>query len=85
MAKSSKTQPDSESRTAGVDLHEVERVLEFMQKHGLEEFEYERNGLRIRLKKPSVTHGSLRAVPSSEIVIAAAPSAGSSGTAAGTA
>jgi acetyl-CoA carboxylase biotin carboxyl carrier protein len=85
MPKSSKTQPDSETRTNGVDLHEVERVLEFMQKHGLEEFEYERNGLRIRLKKPSVVaQGSFRAVPSSEIVIAAAPPAGSSGTGAGT-
>jgi acetyl-CoA carboxylase biotin carboxyl carrier protein len=81
MPKSSKTQSDSETRTSGVDLHEVERVLEFMQKHGLEEFEYERNGLRIRLKKPStVAQGSFRAVPSSEIVIAAAPPAGSSGT-----
>ncbi len=82
MAKSSKTQPDSDTRTTGVDLHEVERVLEFMQKHGLEEFEYERNGLRIRLKKPSVvTQGSFRAVPSSEIVIASAPAAGMPGTA----
>jgi acetyl-CoA carboxylase biotin carboxyl carrier protein len=80
MPKSSKTQSDSETRTSGVDLHEVERVLEFMQKHGLEEFEYERNGLRIRLKKPSVVaQGSFRAVPSSEIVIAAAPPAGPSG------
>jgi acetyl-CoA carboxylase biotin carboxyl carrier protein len=36
-----------------VDLAEVERVLAFMNKHGLEEFEYEREGVRIRLKKPS--------------------------------
>jgi acetyl-CoA carboxylase biotin carboxyl carrier protein len=83
MPKSSKTQSSSETRTSGVDLHEVERVLEFMQKHGLEEFDYERNGLRIRLKKPSlVAQGSFRAVPNSEIVIAAAPAAGSSGSAA---
>jgi len=37
----------------GVDLAEVERLLDFMAKHGLEEFEYERGGLRIRLKKPA--------------------------------
>lgn len=56
-----------------MDLPEVERVLEFMHKHGLEEFEYERNGLRIRLKKPSaIAQGSFRAIPSSEIVIAGA-------------
>ena len=84
MPKSSKTQPDSETRTSGVDLHEVERVLEFMQKHGLEEFEYEYRGLRIRLKKPSmVAQGSFRAVPSSEIVIAAASAAGASGAGSG--
>ena len=32
-------------------LREVERLLEFMEKHGLEEFEYERDGVRVRLKK----------------------------------
>ncbi len=37
----------------GVDLAEVERLLAFMRKHGLEEFEYERAGVRIRLKKAS--------------------------------
>jgi acetyl-CoA carboxylase biotin carboxyl carrier protein len=72
MPKNPKIQPGSEVRSAGVDLAEVERVLEFMQKHGLEEFEYERNGLRLRLRKPSgAASGSFRAVPSSEILIAA--------------
>jgi acetyl-CoA carboxylase biotin carboxyl carrier protein len=37
----------------GVDLAEVERLLAFMQKHGLEEFEYERAGVHVRLKKAS--------------------------------
>jgi len=37
--------------TRGVDLAEVERVLAFMHKNGLAEFEYERRGVRIRLKK----------------------------------
>ena len=37
----------------GVDLPEVECLLDFMQKHDLEDFEYERNGFRIRLRKPS--------------------------------
>jgi acetyl-CoA carboxylase biotin carboxyl carrier protein len=36
-----------------VDFAEVERLLAFMEKHGLEEFEYERDGVRVRLKKPS--------------------------------
>ena len=36
-----------------MDLVEVERLLAFMEKHGLEEFEYARGGVHIRLKKPS--------------------------------
>lgn len=51
MPKSPKSSSENAQR---VDLVEVERILDFMQKHGLEEFEYERNGIRIRLRKPSV-------------------------------
>ena len=47
-----------------------------MAKHGLEEFEYERAGFRIRLRKPfSQPTGFSRAVSAPEIVVAAAPSA----------
>jgi acetyl-CoA carboxylase biotin carboxyl carrier protein len=52
----------------GVDLAEVERLLDFMAKHGLEEFEYEHGGLRIRLKKPAAHSAFRHAAP--EIVIA---------------
>jgi acetyl-CoA carboxylase biotin carboxyl carrier protein len=75
MAKNSKTSSQTDSRTQSADLLEVERILDFMQKHGLEEFEYERNGLRIRLKKPSAAVPvAPRAVLSPEIVVAAAAS-----------
>jgi acetyl-CoA carboxylase biotin carboxyl carrier protein len=37
----------------GVDLEQVETLLEFMNAHGLEEFEYENKALHIRLKKAS--------------------------------
>jgi len=76
MPKAPKNHSSSETRTTGVDLTEIERVLGFMEKHGLEEFEYEHNGLRIRLKKPStVAQGSFRSLPTSEILIAAPQSA----------
>jgi acetyl-CoA carboxylase biotin carboxyl carrier protein len=42
----------------GVDLAEVERLLAFMEKHGLEEFEYARGSVHIRLKKPSAATAS---------------------------
>ena len=78
MAKKSTPQKPGSSPTGGVDLREVERLLEFMAKHGLEEFEYERAGFRIRLRKPfSQPMGFSRAVSAPEIVVAAAPSAAS--------
>jgi acetyl-CoA carboxylase biotin carboxyl carrier protein len=53
----------------GVDLAEVERLLDFMEKHGLEEFEYERGGFRIRLKKPGA-HALPRHSAVPEILVA---------------
>ena len=66
----------SERNPDGVNLAEVERLLEFMQKHGLEEFEYKRKGLRIWLKKPSA-HPTLAYAPMAppEIVVATSPAA----------
>jgi acetyl-CoA carboxylase biotin carboxyl carrier protein len=36
-----------------VEFGQMEKLLEFMASHGLEEFEYEHGGLRIRLKRAS--------------------------------
>ena len=47
----------ADGSVSGVDLSEVERLLLFMQKHELEEFEYERAGVHIRLKKASARSG----------------------------
>jgi len=59
MAKKVANQAGAPARAGTVDLQEVERVLDFMQKHGLEEFEYERDGLALRLKKASAAaHGA---------------------------
>jgi acetyl-CoA carboxylase biotin carboxyl carrier protein len=81
MAKKPKQEPPIITRTRsasasgttseGVDLAEIERLLQFMEKHGLEEFEYKRKGLRIWLKKPSA-HAPLAyaPMPPPEIVVA---------------
>jgi acetyl-CoA carboxylase biotin carboxyl carrier protein len=50
--KNRKNSANPPAADAGVDFRAVERLLEFMEEHGLEEFEYERGGIRIRLKKP---------------------------------
>jgi acetyl-CoA carboxylase biotin carboxyl carrier protein len=70
MPKKAKSTPSSNSKAGSVNLSEVERLLDFMDQHGLEEFEYERNGVRIRLKKPSASHPGLsRAMSFPEIVV----------------
>jgi acetyl-CoA carboxylase biotin carboxyl carrier protein len=53
MAKKSKSESGAGAHAQGVDLTEVKRLLAFMQENGLEEFEYERGGVHIRLKKAS--------------------------------
>jgi acetyl-CoA carboxylase biotin carboxyl carrier protein len=58
--KASENKPRNNKKTpaagfpmAGVDEAQLERLLDFMATHGLEEFEYEHGGLRIRLRKAS--------------------------------
>jgi acetyl-CoA carboxylase biotin carboxyl carrier protein len=72
MAKKQTSKAASGSPTHGVDLPEIEKLLDFMRKHGLEEFEYERQGFRIRLKKPSSPSYAFPSGPAPEIVVASA-------------
>ena len=38
------------------DFDDIQRMLELMREHGLEEFELEHDGLRVRLRKPAGLH-----------------------------
>jgi acetyl-CoA carboxylase biotin carboxyl carrier protein len=51
----------NESGLAGLDFGEVERVLAFMTKHNLAEFEYSRGDVRIALKRASAGAANLAA------------------------
>jgi acetyl-CoA carboxylase biotin carboxyl carrier protein len=69
--KGSKKQPaGSEISVQGVDLEQLEHLLSFMSEHGLEEFEYSRGDLRIRLKKSAPRQGAAPV-----LAVPAAPSA----------
>ncbi|HEY6904668.1 MAG TPA: acetyl-CoA carboxylase biotin carboxyl carrier protein [Candidatus Acidoferrales bacterium] len=73
-----KQNPEQGGGVRGVDLAEVERLLAFMGKHQLEEFEYERAGVHIRLKKASArsaVHQSAPMVASGTAEAALAPPA----------
>lgn len=70
MAKKPKTERAASTEFRGVDLAEVERLLAFMQTHGLEEFEYERGGVRIRLRR-ALTHPASAFRPAAGEAVAA--------------
>jgi len=72
MAKKPTPKASPGSPVHGVDLPEIEKLLDFMRKHGLEEFEYERQGFRIRLKKPSSPSYAYPSAQAPEIVVASA-------------
>jgi len=59
MAKKSKAVAGPASESVGVNLDEIESLLTFMQSHGLEELEYQRGDLHVRLKKASVAQTSI--------------------------
>jgi acetyl-CoA carboxylase biotin carboxyl carrier protein len=52
---------------------EIKEILEMMREHDLEEFELEREGLKIRIKK----HGTMASFPPAAAPVPNAPTAGS--------
>ncbi|MGA8104476.1 MAG: acetyl-CoA carboxylase biotin carboxyl carrier protein [Candidatus Acidiferrales bacterium] len=78
MAKQKDTTQQAAPEVSGVNLSEIESLLQFMEKHGLEEFEYQRGDLHIRLRKAAAGGGAYRAVAAGpDIVIAERPSSAS--------
>lgn len=55
MKESRNKKNSSEPAIPGLEFGQLEKLLGFMAAHGLEEFEYEQGGLRIRLKKASAS------------------------------
>ncbi len=78
MAKQKDTSQQTAPEVSGVNLSEIESLLLFMEKHGLEEFEYQRGDLHIRLRKAAASGGGYRTVAGPDIVIAERPSSASS-------
>ena len=68
------SKPSANSQFAGTEIEHIEHLLNFMTEHNLEEFEYSRGDLKIRLKKPSANLPSTmpRQFAAPEIIIAGA-------------
>ncbi len=70
-------QPSKANKSiANPELDQIEQLLNFMSEHNLEEFEYSRGDLRIRLRKPAsgviLAHSRASSVP--EIIVPGTPS-----------
>jgi acetyl-CoA carboxylase biotin carboxyl carrier protein len=65
---------------ANPEFEQIEQLLRFMSEHNLEEFEYSRGDLRIRLRKPStnVIVSTARASAMPEIIVPGAAEASQS-------
>jgi acetyl-CoA carboxylase biotin carboxyl carrier protein len=74
--KRKKTAKASESPSfARPEIGQIEQLLRFMSEHNLEEFEYSRGDLRIRLRKPTAQVMVAATRPSAEIIVPSAVSA----------
>jgi len=70
MKRKQPSKPAESSTIASPEVQQIEQLLRFMSEHNLEEFEYSRGDLRIRLKKPSAgvpVYGRPMGVP--EIIV----------------
>jgi acetyl-CoA carboxylase biotin carboxyl carrier protein len=67
-----KRKQPSKSDSASIEspeVQQIEQLLRFMTEHNLEEFEYSRGDLRIRLKKPSAVGVVQRPMMMPEIIV----------------
>ncbi len=70
MKRKQPSKPKESSSIASPEVQQIEQLLRFMSEHNLEEFEYSRGDLRIRLKKPSaVVPMMTRSVGIPEIIV----------------
>jgi len=63
------SKPGANSKFADTEIQHIEHLLNFMTEHNLEEFEYSRGDLKIRLKKPSANVAMSRQLAAPEIII----------------
>jgi acetyl-CoA carboxylase biotin carboxyl carrier protein len=77
MKRKKPSKSPANAQSSPPELEQIEQILRTMAEHNLEEFEYSRGDLRIRVKKPSTNvvyaASAPRMVAEPEIIVAAAP------------
>src|SRR5256885_15469739 len=82
MKRKNRSKTATPNQAATPELEQIEQILRTMSEHNLEEFEYSRGDLRIRVKKPSqgMVLAGPRSLAAPEIIVAgASPSAAPAG------
>ena len=74
MKRKKPSKSSGRKAVANPEVEQIEHLLKTMAEHNLEEFEYSRGDLRIRLKKPSagVAYAAVAPIPAPEIIVAGA-------------
>src|SRR2546430_17356376 len=72
MKRKNPSKSAAPKRAATPELEQIEQILRTMSEHNLEEFEYSRGDLRIRVKKPSqgMVLAGPRSLAAPEIIVA---------------
>jgi acetyl-CoA carboxylase biotin carboxyl carrier protein len=69
MKRKKPSKASATSSFANPEIGQIEQLLRFMSEHNLEEFEYSRGDLRIRLKKPGANPVVAALRPAAEIIV----------------
>jgi acetyl-CoA carboxylase biotin carboxyl carrier protein len=81
MKRKKPSKPSGRKAVANPEVEQIEHLLKTMAEHNLEEFEYSRGDLRIRLKKPSAGVAYVSAsAPAPEIIVTGVPAQAAAGT-----
>jgi len=72
MKRKKPSKASSSPSFANPEIGQIEELLRFMSEHNLEEFEYSRGDLKIRLKKPSTNVVLTAPRPAAEIIVPSA-------------
>ena len=75
MKRKPSSKSNTESTIGASELEQIEKLLDYMSEYNLEEFEFENESVRVRLKKPSlapVYAAPPRAYAEPEIIVAGA-------------
>jgi acetyl-CoA carboxylase biotin carboxyl carrier protein len=85
MKRKPSSKSNTESAIGASELEQIEKFLDYMSEHNLEEFEFENGSVRVRLKKPSAAPvyaaAPPRAYAAPEIIVAGAAPAQSAASA----